>query len=74
MDLKEFLKNNPIINKAELARQMWPGTNTPNIKLSNKMAGSESGTGKQRITEADEKAAKDALLELSRKIAEYAKG
>lgn len=60
MDLKQFLKENPLVNQAELARTMWPGKNATNIKLANKLA-NRSG---QRITPDDERLAIDALQKL----------
>lgn len=71
MNLEKFLSDNPIINKAELARQMWPGHKSANIKLGNKIAGSASDTGRQRVTEKDEELAKKSLISLVKKILDY---
>ncbi|WP_051230792.1 hypothetical protein [Epilithonimonas caeni] len=71
MTLKEFLEHNPIINNAQLARLMYPNNKYPNTKLASKLAENLSGSGKQRITEADEKLAKQELEKLVHRIVEY---
>ena len=68
MDLKKFLEDNPIINKAILARMMWPDNKSANTKLNNKLAENMVGTGKQRITEKDYERAKEVLKQLSANI------
>lgn len=49
MNIKKILKS-PLINKAELSRQMWPGNKNSHSRLSNKI-GNMYG---QRITPKDE--------------------
>ena len=44
--------SSPIINKAALARTMWPEVKDAKVRLAHKIA----GTSKQRITEKDEQA------------------
>jgi hypothetical protein len=74
MELKKFLEDNPIITKAELARLMWPDNKSPNIKLGNKLTGSSSPTGKQRVTEKDEQRAKEVLAGVAKSILDYIQG
>ena len=62
MKLKEFLEQNPIINNAQLARLMYPYNKSANTKLANKLAENISGSGRQRVTEADEEIAKKEAL------------
>ena len=74
MDLKTFLENNTIINKADLARQMWPDVpekkiNTIKVKLANKLA-ERAG---QRITDNDKKLVKEVLGDLANKIMDFVK-
>lgn len=71
MTLKEFLEQNPIINNAQLAKLMYPINKSANTKLANKLAENLSGTGKQRITDADEKLAKQELEKLVHRIVRY---
>jgi hypothetical protein len=68
MDLKQFLEDNPIITKAELARLMWPDSKNARIKLGNKLAGTQNKSGVQRVTEDDESRAKEVLKEVTSKI------
>jgi hypothetical protein len=69
MDLKQFLKDNPIIKQAELARLMWPGKSSTNTKLANKLA----GTAGQRLTDDDISRAKAALEKLGENIQDITK-
>jgi hypothetical protein len=71
MTLKEFLEQNLIINNAQLARLMYPNNKSANTKLANKLAENLSGTGKQRITKADEELAKKELEKLVHRIVAY---
>lgn len=64
MELKQFLDDNPIIKKAELARLMWPDKRNTNTKLANKLA----ETAGQRVTEEDKALALKALKQLVSKI------
>lgn len=68
MDLKEFLDNNPIIDKAQLAKAMWPNNKSPRSKLNNKLKEVVSGSGKQRVTEKDVEDAKAVLNKLCEEI------
>ncbi|SMC52981.1 hypothetical protein [Pedobacter nyackensis] len=63
MDLKQFLKDNPLIKQAELARLMY-GVDHATTKLANKL----SGANKQRITPEDERLAIAALKILGANI------
>jgi len=65
MRLKEFLDNNPIIDKAQLAKLMWPENKSARSKLSNKLNENIAGSGKQRITDKDFEAAKSVLKKLA---------
>jgi len=65
MDLNEFLENNPLINKAELARRMFSNSKQPTVILNQKLKGYTAGNGKQRITEKDFSKAKEVLKNLS---------
>jgi len=67
MDLKQFLKDNPVIKQAELARLMWPDKNNTNTKLANKLAENQG----QRITEDDLARAIDALTTLGVNISKF---
>ncbi len=73
MELKEFLNNNPILVKSELAKQMYPNlsTNVARNKLQNKLGGIESGTGTQRILDSDLESAKNVLRDLRDNINEF---
>lgn len=53
MTLKDFLDDNPIINKTQFANEMWPDNKSAKTKLSNKLAENIVGSGKQRITDND---------------------
>ncbi|MFD2597512.1 hypothetical protein ACFSQ3_01005 [Sphingobacterium corticis] len=70
MDLKKFLEDHPVINKAEFARLLWVENKAANTKLANKIA----EHGKQRITEKDEARAKEVLAGIAKKILEYIHG
>ena len=71
MNLKEFLESNPIINKAQLAEAMWEKNKSAKSKLYNKLSEKIVGSGKQRITEADENNAKEKLMNLAENIIKY---
>ena len=75
MELKEFLKDNPIIVTTELAKQMYPNLSRAiaRNKLNNKLAEIESGTGTQRILPHDLEAAKKSLKDLRDKIDQFLK-
>jgi len=65
MDLKQFLKDNPLISQTDLAHAMYPLTpKSAKSKLSNKLNNAKAGSGKQRITEEDERLAIVALKKL----------
>ncbi|WP_284464861.1 hypothetical protein [Chryseobacterium sp.] len=68
MDLKKFLEDNPIINTAQLAKEMWPENKSSRSKLSNKLNENIVGSGKQRVTEKDIEDAKRVLKKLSDNI------
>jgi hypothetical protein len=55
----ETIINSTLINKADLARRLWPDNKNPDIKLANKIA-KRSG---QRITEKDEQEIIDIFKE-----------
>jgi hypothetical protein len=67
MDLKQFLKDNPMIKQAELARLMWPDKSNTNTKLANKLA----GTAGQRVTDDDLARAIAALTTLGVNISKF---
>lgn len=71
MKLKEFLDNNPIINSAQLAAKMWPENKSARSKLTNKLNENIVGSGKQRITDLDDKAALEVLQKLSDEIERF---
>lgn len=74
MDLKQFLKDNPLISQTDLAHAMWPDRpKSAKTKLSNKLNEVKMGNSKQRITEADLKLAKEALVKLGVSIDEFIK-
>lgn len=73
MNLKSLLDNNPLINMSQLANEMWPDNKNARIKLFNKLNEKKSGTGIQRITENDNKAALEVLNKLSDQIEEFKK-
>lgn len=75
MELKEFLENNPILVKVELASQMYPNLTRviARNKLHNKIAELESGTGTQKILPQDLEAAKKVLKILRDNIDEFLK-
>ncbi len=64
MELKEFLEQNPIIQKKLLAEKMYPGNKSANSKLGSKLAERIVGSGKQRILEKDTQDAVRAFTEL----------
>lgn len=68
MDLKKFLEDNPIINTAQLAKEMWPENKSSRSKLSNKLNENIVGSGKQRITDKDLEDAKRVLDKLAENI------
>lgn len=71
MKLKEFLEQNPIINKSQLAESMWIGNKSAKSKLYNKLSEKTVGSGKQRVTELDEETAKSVLKKLADNISKY---
>lgn len=68
MKLQKFLEENPIINKAELARRMFPDRKYATGMFNNKLKENHAGNSKQRITEQDFERAKEILNELSSNI------
>lgn len=68
MKLKQFLEANPIIDKSQLAKLMWPENKSARSKLNNKLNENIAGNGKQRITEKDTAQAKKVLKELAERI------
>lgn len=68
MDLKKFLEDNPIIDKAQLSKLMWPENKSARSKLSNKLNENVAGSGKQRITDKDYQNAKQVLQKLAEEI------
>ena len=69
MDLKQFLKDNPLISQTDLAHAMYPDTpKSAKSKLSNKLNEAKAGSGKQRITPKDEALALEALKKLGHNI------
>lgn len=70
MTLKEYLDKNPIINKAELARLMWPDVKSASSRLNNKLKEVMSGNSIQRITEKDQASAKVILQQLGHDASE----
>jgi len=74
MDLKQFLKDNPLISQTDLAHAMWPDKpKSAKTKLSNKLNEAKQGNSKQRITEADLELAKKALKDLGVNIEKWTK-
>lgn len=74
MDLKQFLKDNPLISQTDLAHAMWPDRpKSAKTKLSNKLNEVKMGNSKQRITEADLELAKAALIKLGVNISSFTK-
>lgn len=71
MNLKEFLKLNPVIQQAELANLMYPNTKSARTKLSNKLNNKVVGSGTQRILRKDEQDAKRALEIVRDRINEF---
>ncbi|MCZ4244958.1 hypothetical protein [Pedobacter punctiformis] len=72
MDLKKFLKDNPLISQADLAVAMY-GDDKPRYnknKLSNKLNEVVQGNSKQRITPKDEQLALEALKKLGYNISQ----
>ncbi|MBB4807438.1 hypothetical protein HNP38_002744 [Chryseobacterium defluvii] len=65
MKLKEFLERNPIINSAQLAKEMWSDNKSAPSKLTNKLNENIVGNGKQRITEKDMEMAEVVLKKLA---------
>ena len=64
MTLKDFLAKHPIINKAELARQMWPGKVGSPSRLNLKLNRIKTPTGYHRITEKDLQEVKQILMKV----------
>lgn len=75
MNLKEFLTENKIINRTELAEMMWPGNRSAKTKLSNKLneAKRSEGAVPFKMMPDDEQRAKEVLLEVASTILEYVK-
>ena len=71
MTLKEFLEENPIINKSQLGKSMYPNISSGANKLAHKLAETVSKTGKQRILDSDDKLAKKELEELVHRIVAF---
>lgn len=71
MNLKEFLKLNPVIQQTELANLMYPNTKSARTKLSNKLNNKVVGSGTQRILRKDEQDAKRALEVVRDRINEF---
>lgn len=71
MELKEFLDNNPILQKKELGKLMYPGNKSAASKLGNKLAEREVGSGKQRILEKDIQDSVRAFKDLRDSLTEY---
>lgn len=71
MNLKEFLKLNPVIQQTELANLMYPNTKSARTKLSNKLNNKVVGSGTQRILRKDEQDAKRALKIVRDRINEF---
>jgi hypothetical protein len=65
MNLKQFLKKHPIINKSQLARQLWPEKKGVSTRLNQKINSTNTGTGIQRITEKELEAVKSIIRELA---------
>ncbi|VXC99091.1 hypothetical protein [Sphingobacterium multivorum] len=74
MELKHFLDENPIINKAVFSRLMWPDNKSSNIKLAHKLSETDNKSGKQRVTEKDEQRAKEVLAGVAKSILDYIHG
>lgn len=73
MDLKQFLKENPMISQTDLAHAMWPEIpKSAKSKLSNKLNEVKMGNSKQRITDDDLELAKTALKRLGVNIEKFA--
>lgn len=72
--LKEFLDSEPMLDKAELARQMFPGRKQPRAILNNKLAEAPTNTGRKRITEKDQENANEVLKVLAGRITDYVAG
>lgn len=75
MDLKDFLDGEPMLNRAELARRLWPHIKNPKIKLHMKLSETATGSSgsKQRITEKDQREAKRIIGELGEKLLKWSK-
>lgn len=74
MELKEFLSQNPIINKKKLSEAMYPENKSPSSKLLNKLEEREVGSGKQRILPVDVEASVRVLKKLKESIDVYIEG
>lgn len=71
MTLKEYLDKRPIINRAELARLMWPEKKGASVRLSHKLNETLTKLGsKHRITKDDQERAKEILQQLGHDASE----
>ena len=73
MKLQQFLEENPIINKSQLATDMWVNNKSAKSKLYNKLSEKVVGSGKQRVTESDLKNAISILDKLVQNIEQFKK-
>lgn len=71
MDLKEFLEKEKMINKSEVAREMYPDINGAPIRLMQKLKGHKAGSGPQRFTDGDTAKAKDVFRSLRSRLDEF---
>lgn len=64
MQIEKLLKSG-IINLSELSRRLWPhlDKNTARSKLGHKIAGTESDTGRQRLTDQDIEGVREVFRE-----------
>jgi len=69
--LIEILEHDDIINKASLARKMWPNNKNAAIMLAHKLSGKAIKNSTMRITESDEAKAKEVLGKLADRLKEY---
>lgn len=74
MDLNKFLEENPLLNKAELARKMFPNSKQASSMLNQKLKEYTAGTGKQRITDKDTDQAKKVLKEHTERVLKFLSG
>ena len=73
MKLQQFLEENPIINKSQLATDMWVNNKSAKSKLYNKLSEKVVGSGKQRVTESDLKNTISILDKLVQNIEQFKK-